>query len=301
MNETILVTGGAGFIGSHTVDLLISKGYNVVIVDNLIAGKRKNVNEKARVYEIDIRDEKLCEIFEKEKPDAVIHLAAQTNARKSIEDPEFDKAVNVDGALNVLECCKKTGVKKIVYASSAAVYGDPGQIPTSEDVEIKPLSPYGTSKYEFELHLQNSGISFVILRYSNVYGPRQDAGGEAGVVSIFVTKLLKKEQPVIFSDGEQTRDFIYVSDVAKANVLALESNISGIFNISTGKETSVTELFRLLKIAAGSDIEARHSSAIEGEIRRSCLDCSKAEGQLGWKAEVEIGDGLKKTVEWFSG
>lgn len=296
----VLVTGGAGFIGSHTVDLLVEKGYSAVVVDNLSTGKKENLNERAKFYNVDIRDEGLREVFEKESPDAVIHLAAQTNARKSIENPVFDASVNILGALNVLDCCKKYNVKKIVYASSAAVYGDPKQIPTPETSKISPLCPYGVSKYTFEQYLMASGISFVILRYSNVYGQRQDARGEAGVVSIFIDKLLKNEQPEIFGDGEQTRDFVYVEDVARANIAALEKNISGVFNISTGIETSVNELFRLIKAATNSTVEARHSKAVEGEIKRSCLKCSTAAKGLGWKAEVSIVNGLEKAVGWFS-
>jgi len=295
----VLITGGAGFIGSNTADLMINKGYDVVIVDNLSSGNIENINKKAKFHKIDIRDEMLYKIFKEEKPDYVIHLAAQINARKSIEDPISDASVNIMGGLNILNCCKNYGVTKIIYSSSAAVYGDAKRIPTPEDYPSELLCPYAISKYTFESYLKGSGVPYIILRYSNVYGPRQDAKGEAGVISIFISKLLKGESLHIFGDGEQTRDFIYVEDVAKAELLALQNDESGIFNISTGQETSVNNLFKILKESIQSKSEVHHNDPIEGEIRRSCLDCSKAKKELKWMPKISICEGLNKTVMWF--
>jgi UDP-glucose 4-epimerase len=302
----VLVTGGAGFIGSHIVDLLVDKGYDVVVVDNVSTGKNKNLNEKVKFYQEDITSEKLRDIFEKEKPLFVIHQAAQASARVSIKKPVFDESINVEGTINLLECCKEFNIKKIVYASSAAVYGNPEQLPIDESHSIKPISQYGASKYSAELfirtyyHLYN--IDFAILRYSNVYGPRQDAEGEAGVVAIFINALLNNKQPQIFGDGDQTRDFVYVTDVALANLLALEKTTKNkVFNISTGKKTSINELFQIIKDKLNSSLSAEHTSSIPGDIRESFLNCSLSQQELGWKAETDINEGIKNTVDFFKG
>jgi len=300
----ILVTGGAGFIGSHIVDLLIEKGYEVVVVDNLVNGKKENVNSKARFIEADMNSPELIKIFEKEKPDTVCHQAAQVSVRKSIQDPIYDAKENIIGTINILNCCIKTKVKKFVYASSGgARYGEPVKLPCNESHPIKPLCPYGISKhtaeYYVEFYSKLHGLDYNILAYSNVYGPRQDPEGEAGVISIFMGKILNNEKCEIFGDGEQTRDYVYVGDVAEANLLALEKETkSKNFNIGTGKETSVNELFAKIKKVIGKG-EAVHVDPIPGEVRRIYLDISLAEKELGWQPRVDLDKGLKQTAEWF--
>ncbi len=308
MKGRVMVTGGAGFIGSHVADILINNGYDVALVDDLSTGNRKNINPKARFYEVDIKNTPFLEkVFEKEKPDFVVHQAAQVNVRKSVAEPVFDALSNIVGTLELLELCRDYKVKKFVYASSGgACYGEPEKIPCSEGHPIMPISHYGVSKHCAEhyvfLYSHMYGIDFNILRYANVYGPRQDPFGEAGVVAIFLNKIINREKPQIFGDGEQTRDYVYVSDVAKANLLALEkSTKSRIFNIGTGKETSVNQIYSMLKKASGTDIEAVSTPAVAGEVSRISLECSRAEKELGWKPEVSIEEGIRKTSEWFMG
>jgi UDP-glucose 4-epimerase len=300
----ILVTGGAGFIGSHIVDLLIEKGYDVVVVDSLENGKKKNVNKKAKFIKADITKKKLSDIFAQEKPDAVIHQAAQINVRKSESEPEYDANVNILGTINLLDCCIKSGVKKFVYASSGgARYGEPVSLPCTEEHQIKPLCPYGISKYAAEHYIRvlcgMNNIDYNIVAYGNVYGPRQDPLGEAGVIAIFMGDIKKGEVCEVFGDGEQTRDYVYVSDVAEANLLALEKETSSKnFNIGTGKETSLNDLWKLIAEAMGAG-EKRHVAPVAGEVKHIYLDCSRAESQLGWKAKTDLKDGLRATAEWM--
>ncbi len=292
----ILVTGGAGFIGSHIVDKLIELGEEVLIVDNLSTGKKENVNKKAKFYEQDICSEKLESIFKKENFNSVIHQAAQASVITSIEKPDFDAKVNILGSINLLECCRKFSVSRIVYASSAAIYGNPHYLSVNEKHPIAPSSAYGVSKYfpELYLRLYNSlyGLSYAALRYSNVYGPRQDPHGEAGVVAVFSNNLANNRKSTIFGDGRQTRDFIHVNDVAEANVAALKSNACGEFNISTNKETSVNELYEKMQKIAGKKIPAVYAEKRKGEILRSVLDNGKAIEKLDWKPKIGIDDGL---------
>lgn len=299
----VLVTGGAGFIGSHVVDLLIENGYEVVIVDNLSTGKEEFINEKAIFYKKDITDDDLYEIFEKEKPDYVIHQAAQIDVQKSIDNPVFDAKVNVLGTVNLLECCRKSGVKKTVYASSAAVYGNPEYLPIDEGHRINPISYYGISKHTpehyFEVYRQLYDLKYTILRYANVYGIRQDPKGEGGVISIFIDKMLKGEMPVIFGDGNQTRDFVYVKDVAKANLLALEKGDNEIVNISTNKPTSINELVDLMNKIMNTSLEPVYKEPRKGDIVHSYLDNKKALDVLGWKPEYSLEEGLKETIEYY--
>lgn len=301
----VIVTGGAGFIGSHITDILIDKGYEVVIVDNLVTGNRENINKKAKFHNVDITKPALKDVFEKEKPDFVIHEAAQINVRKSVEEPMFDAESNVLGTINVLECCREFKVKKIIYSSSGgACYGEPEYMPCDEKHPVHPISHYGASKYAAEQYffLYNFlyKLDYTILRYSNVYGPRQDPRGEAGVISIFLDRITKNQTPIINGDGNQTRDFIYVGDVAKANLLALEKNTkSRIFNIGFGKETSVNDIFAEIKKAAKTKLKAKHGPAIPGEVYRIYLDHGLAGKELGWKPEVVLSEGIRKTVEWF--
>lgn len=300
----ILVSGGAGFIGSHIVDALISKKHRVAVVDNLSTGLINNVNPKAKFYRLDIANRKIKEIFSQIKPEIVIHKAAQMNVRKSVADPLFDAKTNILGTINILENCKKYKVKKVVYASSGGVvYGDTQVIPTPESYPLKPTCPLGITKLVGEYYLsfyhQVWGVPFVALRYSNVYGPRQNPFGEGGVVAIFIQKLISGEKPTINGDGEQTRDFVYVDDVVTANVLAMEKDVVGIFNIGTGKETSVNEIWRLVKEITKSSLAPLHGPPKAGEQRRSALDFRKAERILSWKPKIKLKEGILKTIDFF--
>jgi len=302
----ILITGGAGFIGSHVADRFIELGHDVVIVDNLSSGKRQNINKKARFYEADITDSaRLKEIFEKEKPDIVNHHAAQAFVSKSVSEPQFDAKVNIIGTLNLLELSVKNNVKKFIYANSGgAGYGEPVHLPMKEEHSINPLSPYGISKHTAEhylvLYRHLSNLPYVALRYANVYGPRQDPFGEGGVVAIFTNKLLTSESPAIFGDGAQTRDYVYVKDVVNANVLAAEKKEAEdkSFNVGTGKATSTQEIFDRLNIITGAAIKPVYMQERKGDLKASVLDSSKLQ-KLGWKPSYDLDKGLKETADYF--
>lgn len=301
----ILVTGGAGFIGSHVVDLLIERGYSVAVVDNLSSGRRENIHPAARFYELDIRDPALAEVFAAERPDVVNHHAAQIDVRRSVADPQFDADVNVRGSLNVLECARRNGVKKFIYISTGgAVYGEPQYLPCDEAHPIRPICPYGASKYAFELYLHMYqvlyGLAYVVLRYPNVYGPRQDPHGEAGVVAIFAGRMVNGQPVTINGDGEQARDFTYVGDCARANLLALEHpQAGGIYNVGTGAPTTINEVFAALKTLTGYTGVATHGPARLGETRFIYLDSRKLRAELGWQPAVDLNEGLARTVEYF--
>lgn len=302
--KNILVTGGAGFIGSHVVDLLICEGHRVVVVDNLSTGRPENLNPEATFYKMDIRDEGLEKVFKNERPEVVIHHAAQVSVRNSVEDPVEDASINILGSLNLLEHSVKGKVKKFIFASTGgAIYGEQEYFPADEGHPQMPVSPYGVAKLSVERYLhfyrEVYGLNYVSLRYSNVYGPRQDPYGEAGVVAIFTEKMLSGVQPVINGTGEQTRDFLYVGDAARANLLALREGVSGVFNIGTGRETSINRLFHLLKGLIGDDIGAHHGPPKKGEQFRSSLNPEKAEKIMGWRPEIPIEEGLRLTVESF--
>jgi UDP-glucose 4-epimerase len=300
----ILITGAAGFIGSHIADAYIAEGHHVVIVDNLSGGVRENINPKATFYEVDVRSENIEEIFRQEHIDVVNHLAAQMDVRRSVADPQFDASVNVLGVLNVLENARKYGVKKIIFSSTGgAIYGEQDYFPADEEHPLRPLSPYGITKLTTEKYLffykAVYGIDHVILRYANVYGPRQNPHGEAGVVAIFCNKLLKGEQPIINGDGKQTRDYVFVGDVVLANVLALKHNGTNIFNVGTGIETDVNILFCALRDHLNPSCPEQHAPAKAGEQRRSVISAEKIQRALGWKPTVLLQDGLKQTAEYF--
>ncbi len=298
----ILVTGGAGFIGSHVVDLFVSEGYDVVVVDDLSTGRQSNLNPAAKFYRMDIRDPKLVEVFEKERPDYVSHHAAQMDVRRSVVEPLFDADVNILGSINLIEAARKTGVKRIVYISSGGTaYGEPQYLPCDENHPVLPICQYGVSKHTVEHYLflyhQNYGLNYTVLRYPNVYGPRQDPHGEAGVVAIFVGKMLAGEQVTITGDGEQQRDFVFVGDCARGNLLGLDAPV-GIYNLGYGVGTSINQIFDALKVITDYPNEAIHGPAKVGETRFIYLDASKAKKMLGWAPTVTLEEGLQKTVDY---
>jgi UDP-glucose 4-epimerase len=301
----ILVTGGAGFIGSHVVDTYIANGYQVVVVDDLSTGRRSNLNPAATFYKIDIRSPELEQVFDKERPDYVNHHAAQMDVRRSVLDPIFDADVNIMGSLNVLENARKFGVKRFIYISSGgAVYGEPEYLPCDEAHPVHPICQYGASKYTVEHYLyiyqHIYGLEYVILRYANVYGPRQNPHGEAGVVAIFTGKMLSNEQVVINGDGEQQRDFVHVADCAQANLLALSTDqVNTIHNIGSGVGSSVNDIYRMLKEISNYGKPAYHGPAKLGETHRIYLDVTRASASLGWRPTLGLQEGLKTTVDHF--
>ncbi|MGH7207475.1 MAG: SDR family oxidoreductase [Nitrospiraceae bacterium] len=300
----VLVTGGAGFIGSHLVDRLIQEGHEVVVVDNLLTGKRRNLNKEARFYKQDIQSSRLERVFNRERPLLVMHLAAQVDLRRSVQDPIFDAQVNILGTLNLLEQAVKYGTRKVIFASSGgAIYGEQDVFPAPESHPIRPLSPYGISKLNGEQYLayyqRVSGIQHVILRYSNVYGPRQDPEGEAGVVAIFTGKMLAGEQPIINGNGRQTRDFVFVDDVVEANLAVIGKEVQGVYNVGTAEETSINDLFRLLVELTNAGCKELHGPAKKGEQARSVVDISRLRQELGWEPKVPLREGLRRTVEFF--
>ncbi len=301
----VLVTGGAGFIASNVVDRLVAEGYEVAVVDDLSTGFRENVNPKATFHQADLRDaDAMARIFEAEKPDFVDHHAAQMDVRRSTKEPVFDAECNILGSLNLITESLKVGVKRIVYASTGgAVYGEPVYLPADENHPINPVCQYGISKHTVEHYLYlyhyNYGLDYTILRYPNVYGPRQNPHGEAGVVAIFTEKLLRNERPTIFGKGNQTRDYVFVGDVVEANLLALRGNHTGIFNLGTGVETSVQQIFDGLKAAVGANVEPIYAEERLGEIQRICLKADKAAEILGWRPTHTLAEGLEKTIAYY--
>ncbi len=302
--KKILVTGGAGFIGSQVVDQFLEAGFEVVVVDDLSTGRRENVDPAATFYQVDIRDAELGAILEAERPVYISHHAAQMDVRRSVTEPLFDAEVNVLGSLNLLENARRVGVKRIVYASTGgAVYGEPVYLPCDEAHPVAPLSPYGASKYVVEQYLymyrQNHGLDYTVLRYANVYGPRQNPQGEAGVIAIFAWQMLRGGQTIINGDGQQERDFVFVGDVVAANRSAVEGDVNGVFNIGTGLGTSINEVYESLARATAYEGEKKHGPARVGETRRIFLDAGKAKQALGWQPAVDLATGLERTVSYF--
>lgn len=300
----VLVTGGAGFVGSHVVGLLRAAGHRCAVVDVLDPGRPEYVPEGVPLYRVDITSPQLEEVFEEERPEAVCHHAAQASVAASVRDPLRDARVNVLGTLNVLQCCVRHGVRRVLFASTGgAIYGEPERLPASEDHPARPVSPYGVHKLCGEHHLaaygRLYGLPWVALRYGNVYGPRQDPFGEAGVVAIFCAAMLEGRRPTIFGDGLHTRDYVYVEDVAHANLLALEADVQGVFNVGTGVETSTRRIFDLLREATGYRGEPQYGPARPGDVRRICLDPARAERVLGWRPRVSLEEGIARTVAWF--
>ena len=299
-----LVTGGAGFIGSHLADALVAAGHDVVVVDDLSRGRREHVPDGAELVVLDICDAALADVVAQAAPEVVFHEAAQIDVRSSVRDPLADAETNVVGTVNVLSACTNAGVRRVVFASTGgAIYGDTGVVPTPETHPCAPESPYGTGKLCAEAYggtfQRIRGIEFVALRYANVYGPRQDPHGEAGVVGIFATRLRRGEPCVINGDGTQTRDYVYVGDVVAANLQALAVTSPAVFNIGTGIETDVNQLYERLRAIAGSVKEAEHGPGKPGEQRRSALDITLAGDELRWQPAVDLDTGLRRTFAFF--
>ncbi|MBC8204313.1 MAG: NAD-dependent epimerase/dehydratase family protein [FCB group bacterium] len=299
-----IVTGGAGFIASHVVDAYIKEGFKVAVIDNLSTGFRRNLNPQAEFYQVDIRDrDEINRIFEIEKPQIVNHHAAQMDVRRSVEDPVYDAECNILGSLNLIMAAKSAGTEKFIYISTGgAVHGEPQHLPVKEDHPINPECPYGITKHTVEhyLYLFNFlyGLKYTILRYPNIYGPRQNPKGEAGVNAIFIDAMLEGRIPMIFGDGEQLRDYVFIEDVVRANQISITKGDGEIINLGTGKGISVNTIYRELQEIIGFDNKAFYASERPGEINRIYLDAGKAKEILGWEAEVSFREGLKRTVEW---
>lgn len=300
----VLVTGGAGFIASHVVDALVGAGHHVTIVDDLSTGKRENIHPDASFYQLDIRSADLRHVFEKERPEVVNHHAAQMDVRVAVRDPEFDASINVLGSLNVLECARRQGIANFLFASSGgAVYGDLDDLPASESAEVAPLSPYGLTKYTFEQYLalyrRLYGMRYCALRYPNVYGPRQDPGGEAGVIAIFTGQLLRGEIPTIYGDGTKSRDYVLVHDVVDANMRLMSVGDAEVVNIGSATEVTDREVFDAVREAVGADVEPRFAPTRIGEVSRICLDATRMAKLTGWRPTVSFREGVERTVGWY--
>jgi UDP-glucose 4-epimerase len=299
----ILVTGGAGFIASHLVDALVDRGDDVLVVDDLSTGDRANLNPEARFFELDIRDPSTAELIRAERPQAISHLAAQMSVSRSVAEPVFDADVNIMGSLNIALAAIDAGSRVVFSSTGGALYGDADVIPTPETAPTWPISPYGISKLSFEHYLfgfqRTRGLSYAALRYSNVFGPRQNPHGEAGVVAIFCEGLLGKRGFKINGAGTDTRDYIYVDDVVRANLLAIDSSICDHFNVGTGRQADTNTIHRLVAQRMGKPLEAEHGPDRPGDLKASALDATKISRVLGWKPEVSLEDGVARTVEWF--
>ena len=299
-----LVTGGAGFIGSHIVDRLIEMGHDVVVVDNLATGRIEILNPEATFYLMDLQRPELSKMFDHEKIDIIFHEAAQMDVRRSVADPLYDADANIRGGLNLLQTAVNHDVQKMIFASSGGVaYGEQEVFPCDETHPLNPISPYGVAKVTMEKYCyyfaKEFGLKYTALRYANVYGPRQNPHGEAGVVSIFIKKMLAGEQPVINGDGKQTRDYVYVEDVVEANILAMDSETNEAFNVGTAIETDVNEIFHYLNKLTANKAEEKHGPAKPGEQVRSVLNWEKINSQLGWSPKIKFEEGLAKTVQYF--
>jgi UDP-glucose 4-epimerase len=297
----VLITGGAGFVGSHLVDKLIKEGNGVVVIDNLSSGKKENLNQKAKFYKIDIRNDKVSLIFKKEQPQAVFHYAAQISVKKSLDNPVNDAEINILGALNILENCRRNKVRKFIFASSVGVYGEPENLPIKEGHALNPISPYSITKMTIEKYLgyYGSKLNTVFLRYANIYGPRQLGSSEGGVVAIFINKILKKERPIIFGDGNQTRDLLYVEDAVEAAVKVLKHSPSNFYNIGTEKEISIKNLLKLISLKMRVEYNPVFKSFRSGEIIKSKVCYSRASKETKWAPKFPIENGIEETIEWF--
>jgi UDP-glucose 4-epimerase len=300
----IMVTGGAGFIGSHVTDLLIEVGHQVVVVDNLSTGRRSNLNPHAVFYEVDIRSSEMEHVFAQEKPEVICHHAAQMDVRRSMDDPLFDADVNIIGSIKLAQLAIRYGTRKFIHISSGgAAYGEPEYLPCDEAHPIKPLCHYGASKYTFELYLHvfnaNYNIDYSVIRYPNVYGPRQDPHGEAGVVAIFTGRMLRGDEVTINGTGEQVRDYVFVTDCARSNVMLLEQGSRHVYNLGSGIGTTVNEIFQQLKYITGYPKPAMYGPAKAGETFKIYLNASRADRELGWRPSIPLEEGLQRTVDYF--
>ncbi len=300
----VLITGGAGFIGSHLADRLLAEGHSVDVVDSLVTGKRENLTPGATLHAIDMRDEGLEQVFAEVQPEVVFHLAAHIDVTRSVRDPAYDASINILGSINLLEHCRAHGVRKFIYSGTGgALFGEPRYRPVDETHPVDPISPYGISKHTVEHYLfayhVNHGLEYTVLRYPNVYGPRQDPRGEAGVVAIFSLQMLTGQQPVIFGDGSKTRDYCYVSDIVEANIIALNSPVNGVYNLGRGIEVSDLEVFEAVRAAVGADIAPVFAPIRPGEVEHIALDASRAERELGWRWKVGLTEGVAAAVAHY--
>jgi len=300
---SVLVTGGAGFIGSHLADALVERGEGVIVVDDLSTGPRDNLNPKVEFHELDIRSPEAAALVRERRPHAIAHQAAQMSVSRSVREPLFDASVNLIGSINLLEAAREIGARFVFASTGGALYGDAEVLPTPESYPAWPVSPYGVGKLSFEHYLHcysvAHGLSYTDLRYANVYGPRQNPHGEAGVVAIFCLRLLNGEEAIINGDGLQTRDYVYVQDVVRAVLAALDSRVNGHFNVGTGRQANVNEVFHMIVRDLGIEAEERHGPPRPGEQRTSALDSTLIGEKLGWRAQVSLEDGLAQTADWF--
>lgn len=299
----VLVTGGAGFIGSHLVNGLLDNGYSVAVLDNLAIGQLRNLNQRATFYHAELNDARLEQIIQRERPEIVFHLAAQSSVRQSALDPMRDADSNVVGTIRLISAAAAEGVEKFIFSSTGgAIYGNPETVPCDEDTPVNPLTPYGLSKHVGELYLalfnQTYGLDYTILRYANVYGPGQDPHGEAGVIAIFAGMMLEGKRPNIYGDGSQERDFVFVSDVVAANLAAIRRGRGRIYNIGTGERTTIGRIYSLLQEITGFDQEPGYRPRRAGEVRNIALDSSRAARELGWEPQVSLEEGLRQSVAY---
>jgi len=300
----VLVTGGAGFIASHITERLIRENYRVVVIDDLSSGKRKNLSSRVKFYRLDIRNRKISDIFKKERPKTVFHFAGSTEIRNSVKNLMNDARINIIGSLNILENCRKFNIKKIIFASSGGgIHGDVMKIPTQENYIPLPYTPYGVTKLAFENYLQAYyrlyKLPYISLRFSNVYGPRQDPNKETGVIAIFIKRMLNGKEILIYGNGKQIRDYIFIEDAVDASMLLYNKNVLGCYNIATGKEVSVLDIFIKLKKIINPRIKKKHSSSYILDHKKSCFSVAKIRKEFAWKPKYNLDNGLKKTVEWF--
>jgi UDP-glucose 4-epimerase len=299
----VLATGGAGFIGSHLADALLKRGDEVIVIDDLSTGSSQNLNPDAEFHQLDIRSWQAGELVRRRRPDAIVHHAAQMSVSRSVREPAFDADVNLMGSINLLEAARQAEARFIFASTGGALYGDADILPTPETYPAWPVSPYGVSKLAFEHYLHcygvQHGLGYTALRYANVYGPRQNPHGEAGVVAIFCLNLLSAEPPTVNGDGKQTRDFIHVADVVRANLAALDSDQRGHFNVGTGRPCDINTLFEMIEARMEVSIGKRHGPARPGDQRTSVLDSSLIAEKLGWRPEMSLEAGVADTVDWF--
>jgi UDP-glucose 4-epimerase len=299
----VVATGGAGFIGSHLVDALVERGDEVIVVDDLSSGAKQHLSPDVEFHQLDIRSRQAAELIRRRRPDAIAHHAAQMSVSRSVREPLFDADTNLIGSLNLLEAAREVGARFVFASTGGALYGDAAVLPTPESYPAWPVSPYGVSKLAFEHYLHcysaQHGLRYAALRYANVYGPRQNPHGEAGVIAIFCLRLLAEEEPIVNGDGNQTRDFVYVSDVVRAQIAALDSDVTGHFNVGSARQSDVNTVFDMIAERIGTSLGKRHGPARPGDQRTSALDWTLIRDRLGWQPQVSLEEGLSETVAWF--